>query len=309
MQTLHFALHIADTLLHLQRAGHPRYIEWRKSFDLKPVCEKDMQKLNQDMKKDLQNWLDEVSNLRAKYYALNYFTCLQLLRINREFYDLMNNPDHQISREVFLLLLSLSSDLTIADIKEVVCTAEYHLVSSKSATLSLGIGGKIYNMDKENILNEIEKLTEEEKEVYDSCIDEYEFEPLMVLEAIRKVGSNEEDVADWCLDPVNKKMFESSKDEFSNADLNELQIDTSNATVLELIDLDFSEDLSIEAVKQCGENLEQCMDYCSNHDLAKSDSGSISDTDRDDEKISLEPVVMLCRDVDVSDTDDSCLSM
>ena len=168
LQTLHFALHIADTLLHLQRAGHPQYIEWCKSFDLKLVCEKDMQKLNQDMKKDLQKWLDEVSNLRAKYYALNYFTCLQLLRINREFYDLMNNPDHQISREIFLLLLSLSSDLTIADIKEVVCAAKHHLISSKSAPLSLGIGDNISNIDEGSILKEIEKLSTEEKEIYDS---------------------------------------------------------------------------------------------------------------------------------------------
>ena len=307
MQTLHFTLYIADTLLHLQRAGHPQYIEWQKSFDLKTMCEKDMQKLNKEMKRDLQNWLDKISRLRTQHYALNYFTCLQLLRINREFYDLMKNPDHQISRKVFLLLLSLSSDLTIADIKDVVCTDKFHLISSKSVTLSLNNVDNVYNMDKDSILKEIENLTEEEKEVYDSCI-EYEFEPLMVLEAIRKCGCNEDDVAEWCFNPANKKMFENtSKGEYSNPELSEAQIDTSNATVQELIDMKFPEDLCIEAVKQYGEDLEQCMEYCTNQ--AESDSGSISDTDRDDENISLEPVAMLCSDVDVSDTDDSCLSM
>ena len=131
----------------------------------------------------------------------------------------------------------------------------------------------------------------------------------MVLEAICKFGSNEDDVVRWCLDSENQKMFENaSKGEYFNPELNEAQIDTSNATVQELIDLEFSEDLSIEAVKQCGENIVQCMKYCSQI-LAKSDSGSISDTDRDDEGILLEPVAMLCSDVDVSDTDDSCISM
>ena len=310
MQTLHFALHIADTLLHLQKAGCPQYIEWRKSFDLKLVCTKDMQNLNQRMKKDLQNWLDKVSKLRTQYYALNYFTCLQLLRINREFYDLMNNPDHQISREVFLLLLSLSSDLTITDIEEVVRTAEHHLVSSKGAMLSLGNGDIVCNMDENDTLKEVAKLTEEEKEVYDICVEGYDFEPCMVLVAIHKVGLDEEEVAKWCFDPENKKMFEdTSKDEHSLTDLNETQIDCSNATVKELIELEYSEGLSIEAVKQCGENLEQCMEYCNSQILAQSDSGSISDTDKDDESILLEPAVMLCSDVDMSDTEDSCLSM
>ena len=162
-------------------------------------------------------------------------------------------------------------------------------------------------MDKDSILKEIENLTEEEKEVYDSCI-EYEFEPLMILEAIHKCGSNDDAVAEWCFNPANKKMFENtSKGEYSNPELSEAQVDTSNATVQELIDLKFPEDLCIEAVKQYGEDFEQCMEYCTNQ--AESDSGSISDTDRDDESISLEPVAMLCSDVDVSDTDDSCLSM
>ena len=262
------------------------------------------------MKKNSQNWLDKVSKLRTEYYALNYFTCLQLLRINREFYDLINNPDHQISREVFLLLLSLSSDLTITDIEEVVRTAEHHLISSKSAMLSLGNDDIVCNKDENDTLKEITKLTEEEKKVYDICVEGYDFEPCMVLVAIQEVGPNEEEVVKWCFDPENKRMFENtSKDESSLTDLNETQIDTSNATVKELIELEYSEDLSIEAVKQCGENLEQCMEYCNNQILAQSDSGSISDTDRDDESISLEPAVMLCSDVDVSDSEDSCLSM
>ena len=303
-------MHIADTLLHLQRAGHPQYIEWLKSFDIEIMSQKDLQILNQDMKKALQDWLDKVSKLRTEYYALNYFTCLQLLRINREIYDLVNSNDHQISREVFLLLLSLSSDLTIKNIKDVVFATKSQLISPESMSSSLDHDDRIHIIDEVDIPDEVAKLTEEEKKVYHSSIDGYDFEPCMVLAAIHKCGSNEDDVAEWCFNPENQNMFRNASiDESSNAELKKSQIDSNNAVVQELIEMEFSEALSIEAVKLHGENLTLCMEYCSNHILAESDSAS------DDESISSEcsnsfyiDVKLSNSDVEMSDTEDSCLS-
>lgn len=295
LQTLHYVLHIADTLLHLQRAGHPQYIKWLKSFDFKTM-EMDLQNLNQGMKKDLQDWLVKVSNLRKEYYAMNYFTCLQLLRINGEFCNLIIDPNHQISREVFCLLLSISPNLTIVDIKNIVRTTKCQLISSKSMPLML---------DEVDIHGEVAKLTEEEKEVYDAALKDYEFEPCMILAAIRKCGPIEDDVVDWCFDPENRKMFENTS--IDEHELEESQIDSNNATVQELMDLDYPEALSIEAVRHCGNELIQCMEYCSNRQLADSDSAD--DTDTHDTNISFGHAVNLCSDEDQSDTEDSCLSM
>ena len=300
-------MHIADTFLYLQRAGHPQYVEWLKSFDIETMSQKDLRILNQDMKKDLQEWLDRVSMLRREYYALNYFTCLQLLRINREFYNLMNSNDHQISREVFLLLLSLSPDLTIKNIVNVVSAAKSQLISPESMSLPSVHDDSIPITD---IPDEVRKLTGEEKELYDSCITDYEFEPCLALAAIHKYGSNEDDVVAWCYNPDNQKMFRNaSKDESFNAELKNSQtIDRSNATVQELIELEFSEDLSIEAVKLYGEDLTQCMEYCSNQILVKSDSISDNESIYDDESILLECVTSAYSDVEMSDTEGSLLS-
>ena len=268
-----------------------------------------MQSLNQEMKINLRKWLDKVSQLRTQYYALNYFTCLQLLRINREFFDLMNNSNHKIRKEVFLLLLSLSSKLTTADIKEIVYITKCNLASSQSMNMPMSLDNddSVHIMNEEDIPGEVAKLSEEEKEVYVACTEGYEFEPQMVLEAIRKCGSNEQDVAKWCFDPENKKMLENtSKGEHSDHELNEPQIDSNNATVRELIDLEYSEDLSIEAVKNCGEDLIQCIEYCTKNLVAELDKVCISDSNSDDNSISLEPAHS---DVDMSDTEDSSLSM
>ena len=296
-------MHIAETLLNLQRAGHPQYIEWLKCFDFETMSENDLQILIQEMKRDLQDWLDIVSNLRAKYYALNYFTCLQLLRINREFYNLINSNDYQISSEIFLLLLSISSDLTIENIKNIV-SAKYQLISSENMSLSLDHDDGIGIIDECDIPEEVSKLTTEEKEVYDSFVEDCEFEPCMVLEAIHQVGPDEDLVTEWCLDPQNIAKFSHvAKGESFDVDLNEPQIDKNNAIVKELIGLEYSEALSIEAVKHCGEDLVLCMEYCTNQ------SDSISDAQTNDESISSEYGDTVCSDEEISDTEDCCLSV
>ena len=299
-------MHIADTLLKLQRAGHPQYIEWLKSFDFETTSQnnlqKDLQILNRNMKNDLQDWLNKVSNFRTEYYALNYFTCLQLLRINREFYTLVNSNDHQISREVFVLLMSISPDLTIMKVKEVVSTAKHQLVTPKSMNSSIDCDDSTYIIDEVDIPGEVAKFTEEEKEVYQSSIDDYNFEPCIVIAAIRKCGANEDAVATWCFDSENQQMFRNATKGGSSSAA--IQIDTNNAIVQELVDMKFPEALSIEAVKHYGEDLAKCMDYCSNQILAGYDN--ISDADTDDESILLECAKS---DVDLSEAEDSYSAM
>lgn len=252
------------------------------------------------MKEDLQDWLIKVSSFRTEYYALNYFTCLQLLRINREFYDLVNSNDHQISREVFVLLMSISPDLTIMKVKEVVSTAKCQLVTPKRINSSTDHDDSTYIIDEVDIAGEVAKLTEEEKEVYHSSIDGYDFEPCMVMAAIHKCGANEDAVATWCFDPENQRMFRNAtKGRSSNADK---QVDINNAIVQELIDMKFPEALSIEAVKCCGEDLVKCMDYCSNQILAGYEN--FSDTDTDDESLECAK-----SDVDLSEAEDSYSAM
>jgi len=265
-------VHIADTMLHLQKAGHPQYVEWSRSFPCGTVTQNELQALNQQMKKDLQNWLKNVSSLRKRFYTLNYFTCLQLLRISKEFYCLINNCNHEVNNEILLLLMSLSPELTVEKIREVTSTAEAQSIAFKSLpSFSPDYDESCCIIDEVDIPTEIEKLSEGEKEIFFSSVQDYNFDPGLVLAAIRQYGSNEDEVLNWCFDPKNVKMFESKPVVCEESvQLNISEIDINNTTVQELVELEFSESLSIEAVKSYGEDLTKCLEYCSNQTLARS---------------------------------------
>lgn len=276
--------------MHLQQAGHPHYVEWSKSYECKKITESELQDLNEQMKRDLQAWLNKVSSLRTQLHALNYFTSLQLLRISNEFYCLINNPNHEISNEIFLLLMSLSPNLTVRDIKKVTSTAEAQAIALRSLpSLTPPDHDESYQvMNEIDVPGEIDKLNEEQKEVYFSSVQDYGFNPQLVLAAIRQYGSNEDDVLEWCFDPKNAEVFDrrpvASEDSLKAT---KSEVDTSNATVQDLIDLEFPELLSIEAVKECGEELEKCIQYCSDKTLASSANFS-DETDDISENILLD---------------------
>ena len=268
-------VHITDTLLHLQQAGHPQYVEWSKSFACSTVTQNELQNLNEQMKRDLHNWLSEVSSLRIKLYALNYFTCLQLLRISNEFHCLINNPNHEISNEIFMLLMSLSPSLTVEKIKEVISTDEAQSIALRSlpSFTPTDCNESHCIVDEVDVPEEIDKLNETEKEVYFKSVQDYEFNPQMVLAAIHHCGSNEDEVLDWCFNPQNASMFESKpvvSEESVKLTIPEVDVDITNVIVQELIELEFSESLAIEAVQMCGEDLTKCLEYCSNQTLARS---------------------------------------
>jgi len=268
-------VHIADSLLHLQRAGNPQYTDWSRSYACDAVGGKELEDLNQFMKKELQDWLANVSSLRKRLYALNYFTCLQLLKISREFYHLINNLGYQMNSEVFLLLMSISPDLTIEHVKKVMSSTEAQTIALKSfnAPLPSAQDDSFCIIDEVDV--EVEKLSEEEKEIFTTATAQYMYNPRLVIAALRHSDCDEDAVIEWCMD--NNKMYEEKPiaDNSSIIEQKKIEIDASNSVVKELIDMDFSETLAIEAVKICGEDIEKCIDHCSTKILDKSFSESI----------------------------------
>ena len=274
-------MHIADTLLNLQQAGHPHYVEWSKSFGCSAVSQRELQDLNDQMKKELQKWLIKVSSLRTNLYALNYFTCLQLLRISNEFHCLINNPNHEVNKEILLLLMSLSPNLTVDDIKAVTSTTEAQSIALRSLPSFTPPDHDDSHpiMEAADVPGEIDRLNEAEKEVYFVSVNEYGFNPQIVLSALRQCGSNEDDVLNWCFDPKNTEMFESKPKpvvDIESAKPIMSEVGITNPVVKELIDLEYSESLAIEAVKLCGEDLTKCYDYCNSQTLL-SNSAMMSD--------------------------------
>ena len=270
LQKLHIIVHIADTLLHLQQAGHPHYVEWSKSFGCNTVTQRYLQDLNEQMKRDYQKWLSKVSSLRANLYALNYFTCLQLLKISNEFHCLITNPNHEVSSEILLLLMSLSPTLTVDDIKAVTSTTEAQSIALRSLPI---LTPPDYDeshcvVDAVDIPGELNRLNEAEKELYLLLVNDYEFNPQMVLSAIHQFGSNEDDVLNWCFNST--EMFESPDTTGESTKPSTSEVDITNPVVQELVDLEFSESMAIKAVEICGEDLTKCYDYCNNQTLMTS---------------------------------------
>lgn len=265
----HHIVHIADTLLHLRRAGHPQYIEWYQSFACNAVTQNELQELHQQMKDHLQNWLNKVSVLRTKLYELNYFTCLQLLQISNEFYHLISNPDYQLSKDTLLLLMSISSDLTIEDVKSVTSTTEAQSMIEASR-LSSECSEEFVDTSEIDIDTETSKLTDEQKKLFSTYSGkEYGFNPSMVLTAIHKFGPNEIEIEDWCLDPKNIRKFGTTPDSKKAKIDHKVKIDVNNETVQELIRCDYSESLAIQAVEQCGEDIAICLEYLIDQRLDK----------------------------------------
>ncbi|XP_065899482.1 E3 ubiquitin-protein ligase rnf213-alpha-like isoform X2 [Dysidea avara] len=263
LNMLHFIVHISDTLICLQRAGNPQYVVWFESFACNLVKDDDLKCLNEKLKNDLQEWVATVSGLRKTIYPLNYFTCLQLLKISGEFYDLVSNSEYQLSKEVLLLLMSISPDLTIEDIRSVMSSSDAHRLVSKSINISSSLPTQ--NEDPSivgGVDEEVLKLTEEEKTIFIAATTIYEFKPHLVLAALRCHGADvdEDSVVDWCYHNS------SVEDEYITETP---KIDGDNLTVKELIEYDFPKQLAIKAVEECGEDVVKCMDYCTQFILEK----------------------------------------
>ena len=259
-QVLHHIVHIADALLRLQMAGNPQYIQWFKLFACHTINETELEALNSKMRKDLKKWLETMFELRNALYALNYYTCLQLLKISKEFYQVINKFEHQISNEVLLLLKSISPDLTLNDIKEVMSSVKAQSFSSKSSNaLSASFQDKsVCSIDE--IDEEVKKLTTEEYDIYMSVKD-VDYDSHLVLKALHECGPDEDLVLGWCIE--NGHIFDGNDiSENSIAIPEESKIDANNSTVKELIELEFSLKLAIEAVKECGEDVCKCQYYC-----------------------------------------------
>lgn len=254
--------------MQLRRAGHPEYIEWSRSFVCNTITQDVLKEVNQEMKTDLKNWLDYVSAQRKSVYVLNHFTCLQLLQISNELYGLINDCEHQISKEIFLLLMNISPDLKIEDIKKVTASTEAKSMCSSHKIFSDN-SEEFSSMD---LPTEVNKLNDEAKKLFSEYTKEGDFNPFMVLTAIHKFGSDEDEIIDFCTDADNIRLFRNvSSNGKGKDDDKEIKIDVNNPTVQELIKCTYSESLAIDAVKECGEDIASCLEYLADRTLNEAD--------------------------------------
>ena len=101
-----------------------KYTGWVLKFHCAVNMVDTLQQQAKDMEEELQVWEDQVRQTREQYYELNYYTTLQLLTLRKELGRLKTSGQPraytQINPHILALLESISTEITSADVWEVV---------------------------------------------------------------------------------------------------------------------------------------------------------------------------------------------
>ncbi|XP_065845272.1 E3 ubiquitin-protein ligase rnf213-alpha-like isoform X2 [Oscarella lobularis] len=136
VDTLEHVTRLAFNFVALCRAGHVKYLNWKKSFDcvsplnrpndpgdennvqLKQVEElcQEMRHVALEMETDLKKWKEDLANTRMTYYYLNYFTMAQLLILGRELGHLAHDGSYGLPNKVYGLLECIKPNIASNDV-------------------------------------------------------------------------------------------------------------------------------------------------------------------------------------------------
>jgi hypothetical protein len=163
VEVLNRVVRLADVFIMLYKAGHCKYLKWSKTFRCRKItrssclqpkglpddCIKQsnsmvLQSLTEEadeMQKSLNQWTQEVEQLRNQFYHLNYFTAPQLLTLRRELGELLVNNRHRISNQTFCLLFLVFPSCTTRTLREALSAVSP--LSATSATIDRGLSDTI----------------------------------------------------------------------------------------------------------------------------------------------------------------------
>jgi len=229
------------------------------------------------MKDDLKKWDKNVIYSRKRLYSLNYFTCMQLLNISRELSHMADNPQCVISKETFLLLMSISPNLTVADIEYFVSSNDVKSILKKGISLQNPTDGddtELYIHDLDDVEGAVEILNEEKKKLYYQLKNVMKFDSRVVLTALRKHGTDKKAAEWWCVE--HEKYFDNSSASFS-VKVNKPEISVKHPTVAHLIQTGYPRHAAIKAVQKHGRDVKSCMDFCNTLNLHTNSSENCID--------------------------------
>ena len=119
----------------------------------------ELKKIAKNMESELQAWVNELTVSRSKYYKLNYYTTLQVLRLRKE----LGQSSKSIGPEVLSLLHSISAGLDSEPVRSVVTeVVEKRESISKDVEVTASI-----------IENTKEQVTEDHNEAIESTSEDH----------------------------------------------------------------------------------------------------------------------------------------
>ena len=269
LQVLQYVTRIAEVLLALRQAGNVAYSgdvvvincamyvanqEEEEQELQEKLAEEHVAVLNalaKKMESALEGWENEVKESRRQFYALNYYTTRQLLKIRKELGLFRQSPHRQISPEVLAMLQSISPAVTSENVHSVLTDLEK--LSSDLQTAASSISRRMYDDEMETLSQRsdvevspmkaippgatdsdpksspppsasgIEKLqaaeqalTDIQKEILTNVVEYHGYSRLLVLKAFEECDeeANEYDILRWC----GENDFDSDDEEDVEAD-------------------------------------------------------------------------------------------
>lgn len=192
---------IGMLLVKLQRAGFVDYTHYHLSCGCNGY---DSAKFDAEislLEVILNDWRKSLENYRKQYPPLNYYTSQQLLDLQKELGQLKKDHNFSVSPKLKQLLLSVTSD----PFQSRVVTA----IKNAMATLSKANSTPALEEKELSTVScqfDVSSLSLKQKNVYESLISGYDYEPLVVSKAFVELGEDavEADLCQWCSDNEHK---------------------------------------------------------------------------------------------------------
>ena len=256
---------IADALIALQQVGNVKYMGWTLEFPCAMNCVNELQEIAKIMNGELEEWKQTVEDARNRFYELNYFTMVQLLDLRRELGKLKDTPSfHDESPKIEPSVLSL-----------------LHSVSPQVDNTSV--------MRKVQFcINKAEVMALEQKQLAADGNKDKDFESLGV-EAGEDTSFKEDEESE-----ASSTLFNCSGDQTHTSQLTltyEKLNETQKAIYNNIVETcGFNDKLILMALSTCGENENECMEWCYENDANFPDDEPLSQqhilTDEDIESLS-----------------------
>jgi hypothetical protein len=237
---------IAEVLLALRQAGNVAYsghvvvVNCARCITSQEEKEQELQKqlakqhivdlsaLAKEMEGALEDWENEVKESRRQFYALNYYTTRQLLKIRKELSLFRQNPHRQISPEVLVLLQSISPAVTSEDVQSTLMESEIPPGATESDLKSLPPPPPSSSSSGIEKLQATEQtLTDAQKAILTNLTEYQDYSRSLVLKAFEKCGekANDYDIQHWC----GKYEIEYRDESSSESDCSDEEEANSNA--------------------------------------------------------------------------------
>ena len=119
LQTFHCVCRVADVLIDLQQHGNIHYLCWSLSFSCNAAdIVSALSAQAHTMESHLEEWKNEVSEKRDKFYELNYFTTQQLLFLVEDLAKLQAANGKNVNPMTMALLQSISPKLSERNVRK-----------------------------------------------------------------------------------------------------------------------------------------------------------------------------------------------